>query len=62
MTTQLTKQSNLYVVYNSIGVRTNVYINASNIKEACQEAKKRIKEIGSLYYSVKRCYNGGVRG
>jgi hypothetical protein len=45
-----------------MGRPTSIYIIASNIKEACKEAKTREKEIGSSYYKVKRCYNGGVRG
>lgn len=64
MTTQTQKieQSNWYNVIDSMGRPTKIYIIASNIKDACKEAKKRIKEIGSSYYKVKRCYNGGVRG
>jgi hypothetical protein len=50
------------MVYDSMGRKTDVYIIASNIKEACAEAKKRIAEIGSSYYKVKRAYTGGVRG
>ena len=57
-----TEQSNTYIVLDSMGRRTQVYIIASNIKDACKEAKKRISEIGSSYYKVQRCYNGGVRG
>lgn len=45
-----------------MGRPTKIYIIASNIKEACVEAKKRKSEIGSSYYKVKRCYTGGVRG
>jgi hypothetical protein len=58
----LQKQSNTYVVYDSTGRRTNIYIIASNIKEAYEEAKKRQSEIKSSYYKIKRAYNGGVRG
>jgi hypothetical protein len=57
-----TEQSNYYNVVDSMGRPTKIYIIASNIKEACLEAKKRQSEIGSCYYKVKRCYNGGVRG
>lgn len=57
-----TEQSNTYAVYDSMGRRTGIYIIASNIKQACAEAKLRQAEIGSSYYKVKRCYNGGVRG
>ena len=62
MEAQKIEQSNTYIVLDSMGRRTNVYIIASNLKEACAEAKNRIKEIGSSYYKVKRCYNGGIRG
>jgi len=55
-------QSNTYNVIYSSGKPSEIYIVASNMKEACVEAKKRIKEIGSSYYKVVRCYNGGVRG
>lgn len=55
-------QSNTYNVIDSMGRPTKIYIIASNIKDACVEAKKRQSEIGSAYYKVKRCYNGGVRG
>ena len=60
--TQKIEQSNTYVVYDSMGRRTEIYIFASNIKDACKEAKMSIREIGSSYYKVKRAYNGGVRG
>ena len=64
MTTEIKKieQSNTYNVIDSMGRPTSIYIIASNIKEACAEAKKRQAEIGSAYYKVKRAYNGGVRG
>lgn len=55
-------QTNTYRVYDSMGRKTEILILASNIKEACKEAKKRIAEIGSSYYKVKRCYTGGVKG
>jgi len=56
------EQSNFYNVIDSMGRPTQIYIVASNIKDACIEAKKRELEIGSAYYKVKRCYSGGVRG
>jgi hypothetical protein len=61
---QLTKteQSNWYNVIDSMGRPTDIYIIASNIKDACKQAKLRQSEIGSAYYKLKRCYNGGVRG
>lgn len=62
MTTKSTNQTNLYVIYDSMGRRTDIYLVASNIKDACREARKIEKTIGSRYYTVKRCYNGGVRG
>jgi hypothetical protein len=55
-------QSNFYRIIDSMGRPTEIYIIASNIKEACAEAKRRQLEIGSSYYKVKRCYSGGVRG
>ena len=55
-------QQNTYNIIYSNGKPSNIYIVASNIKDACKEAKKRISEIGSAYYKVKRSYNGGVRG
>ena len=60
--TQKIGQSNTYNVIDSMGRPTEIYIIASNIKEALAEAKKRESEIGSAYYKVKRCYSGGVRG
>lgn len=63
MTTQntnTTEQSNTYVVYDSMGRRMDIYITASNIKEACKKAKQ-MKEV-PYYHKVKRAYNGGVRG
>ena len=60
--TDTNKQNNLYKIIDSMGRPTKIYINASNIREACKEAKKRQSEIGSSYYKVVRCYNGGVRG
>jgi hypothetical protein len=56
------EQSNTYNIIYSNGNPSKIYIVASNIKEAAKEAKKRIAEIGSSYYKIKRCYNGGVRG
>jgi len=56
------KQENYYNVIDSMGRPTSIYIVASNIKDAYIEAKKRQSEIGSSYYKLKRCYNGGVRG
>ena len=58
----LTTQSNTYNVIYSSGKSSSIYITASNIKEAYNEAKKIQTQIGSSYYKLKRCYNGGVRG
>ena len=57
------EQNNTYIIIDSMGRRTDIYLMASNIKEACQIAKEKAKEknLGN-YYKVKRCYNGGVRG
>lgn len=56
------EQSNTYNVIYSNGTPSKIYIVASNLKDACQKAKEMQAEIGSSYYKVKRCYNGGVRG
>lgn len=56
------EQQNTYVIYDSMGRRTEIYIIASNIKDACKEAKKYEKQLGSVFYKVKRSYSGGVRG
>lgn len=56
------EQNNWYVIIDSMGRRTDIYVIASNIREACKEARKIENEIGSSYYKVVRCYNGGVRG
>ena len=55
-------QTNTYRVYDGMGRKTEILILASNIKDACKEAKKREAEIGSSFYKVKRCYTGGVKG
>jgi hypothetical protein len=61
-TTKKIEQSNYYNVIDSMGRRTEIYVIASNIKEAYAEAKKIQNQIGSAYYKLQRCYNGGVRG
>jgi hypothetical protein len=55
-------QSNTYQIIYSSGKPSSIYIVASNLPDAKKEAKKREQEIGSAYYKVVRCYNGGVRG
>lgn len=66
MTNETTKQvqNNYYRVFDSMGRGTEIYIVASNIKEACDLAKKdeRVKALGSRFYKLKRGYSGGVRG
>ncbi len=56
----LNAQSNIYNVIYSSGKASDIYVTASNIKEAYEEAKKL--GINSSYWKLKRCYNGGVRG
>jgi hypothetical protein len=57
------EQANTYIIIDSMGRRTDVYICASNIKEAGEIAKEKAKQNNlGAYYKVKRCYNGGVRG
>ena len=58
----LNAQSNYYNIIYSSGKPSKIYIIASNLKEAHAEAKKIQNQIGSAYYKVKRCYDGGVRG
>lgn len=60
--TKKIEQKNCYVVFYSSGKRSNIYIQASNMKEALIEAKKIQSEIGSSHYKLKRSYDGGVRG
>jgi hypothetical protein len=57
-------QDNTYVVYDSMGRRTNIIIMASNIKDAYTKAKTpEIKaKINSAYYKLKRANNGGIMG
>ncbi len=58
------KQENTYMVLYSDGVTVLDYICASNLNEAKQIAKEnaKVKNYGTAYYKVARCYNGGVRG
>jgi len=55
------EQSNLYNLTNANGQQSEIYINASNIKEATQIAKR---DYPNQFYfgKLKRAYNGGVRG
>jgi hypothetical protein len=61
MTNTANTQENTYVVIDSMGRYTEIYIYASNLKEAYAEAKKIQHQIGSAYYKVQRCYSRGVR-
>lgn len=56
----INEQKNYYRIYDSMGRPTEIYIIASNIKDACKAAKAN-KNV-PYYHKVKRCYNGGVRG
>ena len=58
------EQSNAYQVLYSDGVRVLDIIFASNLQEAKKIANEnaKIKNYGTAYYKVARCYNGGVRG
>jgi len=55
-------QNNTYEVVYSDGVRILDYIIASNLSEAKKIAAEnaRIRNYGTAYYKVRRCYNGGV--
>ena len=55
-------QQNTYNIIYSNGMPSKLYIVASNLPDACKIAKTMINEIGSSFYKVKRCYNGGARG
>ena len=62
--TMTTEQSNTYQVVYSDGVTIIDYITASNLTEAKKIAadNAKVKNYGTAYYKVARCYNGGVRG
>ena len=55
-------QYNTYEVVYSDGVRVLDYIISSNLSEAKKIASEnaRIRDYGTAYYKVRRCYNGGV--
>ena len=55
-------QNNTYEVVYSDGVRVLDYIIASNLREAKRIAAEnaRMKNYGTAYYKIRRCYNGGV--
>lgn len=60
----MTKQENIYQVVYSDGVRILDYIHASNLQEAKKIAAEnaKIKNYGTSFYKVARCYSGGVNG
>lgn len=66
MTTETNKieQMNTYQVVYSDGIKVLDLIFASNLQEAKKIAAEnaKIKNYGTAYYKVSRCYNGGVRG
>jgi len=64
MTQTNNSQKNTYVVYDSMGRRTDIYIIASNAKEAHTMSKtpEMKARINSAFYTIKRAYNGGIRG
>ena len=64
MTAETNQQSNYYKVIYSDGVKVLDYIIAPNLQEAKKIASEnaKIKNYGTAYYKVARCYNGGVRG
>jgi hypothetical protein len=55
---------NAYQVFYSDGVKVLDLIFANNLQEAKKTAAEnaKIKNYGTSYYKVARCYNGGVRG
>ena len=54
-------QSNYYNITKANGKNSDIYIVASNLKEAIKIAKE--KYPNECYFGkIKRCYNGGVRG
>ena len=57
---QTQTQSNTYQVVYSDGVRILDYIIASNLAEAKKIAAENARNYGTAYYTVRRCYNGGV--
>ena len=58
------EQKNTYKVVYSDGVTVLDYIVASNLAEAKKLAAEnaKLKNYGTAYYKVSRCYNGGARG
>jgi hypothetical protein len=63
-TNTMKTQNNLYEVVYSDGVTVVDYIYASNLTEAKKIAAEnaKVKNYGTAYYKVARCYNGGVMG
>ena len=58
------EQSNYYEVVYSDGVTIIDNFFASNLQEAKKIASEnaRVKNYGTAYFKVRRCYNGGVHG
>lgn len=56
------KQNNTYKVVYSDGIKVLDYIIASNLTEAKKIAAEnaKVKNYGTVYYKVARCYSGGV--
>jgi hypothetical protein len=54
-------QQNTYNLLKSNGTKSEIYIFASNLKEAVKIAKKEHPHA-AYFGKVVRCYDGGVRG
>lgn len=54
------KQINMYVVYDSMGRKTEHYIAASNMTEAIKLSQNDPKITGS-YWKLKRVYKTGKK-
>jgi len=55
------EQTNYYNLLDASGNKSNIYIVASNIKEAAKIAKRDYPNE-AYFGKVVRTYNGGVRG
>lgn len=56
-------QENWYNVTDSNGRPSDIYVTASNIKEAYVLARIEVEGKGfGNYWKLKRSYSGGVRG
>lgn len=54
-------QSNYYNITKANGQISEIWIVASNLKEAIKIAKEKYPNE-SYFGKIKRCYNGGVKG